>query len=62
MEKYEVYARRDDGEALTRVGTIEVEAGGSVEATARQEHGEDWLEMVLIPAGDISWAIGEASK
>ena len=41
---------------------IEVEAGGSVEATAKQKHGEDWLEMVLIPAGDISWAIGEASK
>jgi hypothetical protein len=59
MEKYEVYARREDGEALTRVGTIEVEAGGSVEAAAKKEHGDDWLEMVAIPASKISWAIGE---
>lgn len=59
MEKYEVYARRDDSEALTRIGTVEVEPGASVEAAAKQEHGDEWLEMVAIPAGKIQWAIGE---
>lgn len=59
MEKFEVYARREDGEALTRIGTIDVEPGGSVEAAAKKEHGDEWLEMVAIPAGKIRWAIGE---
>ena len=59
MEKYEVYARRDDSEALTRVGTIDVEPGASVEEAAKKQHGDEWLEMVAIPAGKIRWAIGE---
>ena len=62
MEKYEVYARKNDSDALTRIGTIDVEAGGSVEDAAKKEHGEEWLEMVAIPAEKISWAIGEDSE
>ena len=58
MKKFEIFARKDGDEALTRVGAIEIEEGASVEDAAKEQHGGDWLEMVAIPADSMSWAIG----
>ena len=58
-ETWVVFARKEYAEALTQVGTLELEPGQAVAERARQEYGEQWLELVAIPEKRISWAIRE---
>jgi len=62
MEKYLVFARSEYDEPLEHRG--EVEASGDEEAAklARERHGEDWLEMVLIPVSKAYWAEKETEE
>jgi hypothetical protein len=57
-----VFARKEAAEPLTRIGTVAVDEGASVEAAVRAGHGEDWIEMVAIPETSIVWAIREESE
>ena len=57
--QYEIYARRECHEALTRVGTITASDGDTVRDVAKREHGEDWLEMIAVPQDGIAWVIRE---
>jgi len=56
-ETFVVFARREAQEPLTRIGRVTVPAGGSLEKRVREEHGEDWIELVAIPDRAIEWAI-----
>ncbi|MGQ0721333.1 MAG: hypothetical protein ACT4PE_07130 [Candidatus Eiseniibacteriota bacterium] len=58
-EKYEVFGRRREDAALTRIGVVTIAAGARVEAEVERQHGGDWLELVAIPASAIGWAIEE---
>jgi len=58
-ERFEVYARREQDEALTRIGSVDVAKAKDVEEAVRREHGDDWLELVAIPDHAIRWAIGK---
>jgi hypothetical protein len=60
--KYAVFARRASEEALTRIGTVEVAAGASVEDAACAKHGKDWIELVAIPETEMTWAIKEDAR
>jgi hypothetical protein len=60
MERtFEVYARRAQDEALTRLGTVTLSGGSDVAAAVRKRYGDDWLELVAIPGEQIAWAIGK---
>lgn len=60
MERtYEVYARREQDEALTRIGTVTLAEGSDLGGEVRGRYGDDWLELVAIPGEEIAWAIGE---
>ena len=56
---YVVFARRESQEPLTRIGTVTVREGSSVEDSVTEKHGEDWIELVAIPDTAMEWAIGE---
>lgn len=58
-QTYTVFARKESQAALTRLGTVSVAPGKSVEDAACAAHGEDWLELVAIPESDMSWTIRE---
>jgi hypothetical protein len=63
MEKFYVFARTEYDEPLEHRG--EVEAAGDKEAKqlALEEYGEEWLEMSLVPVGQVYWAErGEESE
>jgi hypothetical protein len=53
-----VFARRKSQEPLTKIGTVTVKQGASVEESVSKEHGEDWIELVAIPETAMEWAIG----
>jgi len=55
MERYFVFARTEYDEPLEHRG--EVEAGDAEEARkfALEECGEEWLEMSLVPEGQVYW-------
>ena len=59
QETWVVFGRREYQEALTRIGTMDVDAGQSVEDSAKSTYGSEWLELVAIPEKRISWAIRE---
>jgi hypothetical protein len=56
MERYFVFARTEYDEPLEHRG--EVEAGDAEEARKLSlgEYGEEWLEMSLVPVGQVYWA------
>ncbi len=56
MEKFMVFARTEYDEPLEHRG--EVEASGAEEASklALEHYGKDWLEMSLVPVGEVYWA------
>lgn len=56
MERFFVFARTEYDEPLEHRG--EVEAGGAEEAKklALEEYGGGWLEMSLVPVGEVYWA------
>jgi len=55
---YVVFARRESQEPLTRIGTVIVPPGSSVEDSVTRAHGADWIELVAIPDTAMEWAIG----
>jgi hypothetical protein len=57
--KWQVFARKRPDEALTRVGSVAANDDADLRAAVTREHGDDWLELVAIPAGEIQWAIRE---
>ncbi|MCA9752923.1 MAG: hypothetical protein R3B81_12605 [bacterium] len=59
MERFEIYGRRSCDEALTHLGSLDVPNADAVTDAAKKAHGEDWMELVAIPAGQIAWAIEE---
>lgn len=60
MERmFEVYARREQDEALTRLGSVTIAGESDVAAAVRERYGDDWLELVAIPGESIAWAIGK---
>jgi hypothetical protein len=61
-ETYEVFGRREQDQALTRIGVVTVAPGGAVEEEIERQHGRDWLELVAIPAHAIGWAIEEEKR
>ena len=58
-QTFEVYARREQDEALTHIGTVDLGAGSDIAAAVRERYGDDWLELVAIPGEKIVWAIGK---
>jgi hypothetical protein len=58
-ETYEVFGRREQDQALTRIGAVTIASGTAVEDEIRRQHGQDWLELVAIPSRAIGWAIEE---
>ena len=56
---FEVYARREQDEALTHIGTVDLGAGSDVAAAVTDRYGDEWLELVAIPGEKIAWAIGK---
>jgi len=56
MEKFLVFARTEYEQPLEHRG--EVEAGGGEEAgkLALERFGNEWLEMSLVPLGQVYWA------
>ena len=59
---YVVFARNKSQQPLTRIGTVTVKEGTSVEDSVTREHGEDWIELVAIPDTAMEWAIGEGDE
>ena len=60
MERtFEVYARREQDQALTRLGTVNLSDDSDVAAAVKERYGDDWLELVAIPGESIAWAIGK---
>ena len=62
MDKYLVFARSEYDEPLEHRG--EVEASGDEEAAklAQEQHGKEWLEMVLVPVSKAYWAEKETEE
>ena len=61
-QTYVVFARRESQEPLTKIGMVTVKEGSSVEDSVRDQHGEEWIELVAIPDTAIEWAIGEGDS
>ena len=59
MENYLVFARAAYADALSFHGTLEAPAGRSPNQLAADTYGSDWVELVLIPASEVQWAIQE---
>ena len=55
--RFLVLARRVYTESLAYQGTIAVAPGGDSGALAKQQFGDEWLEMVLAPVGTAYWVI-----
>jgi hypothetical protein len=58
-QTFEVYARREQDQALTHIGTVDLSGGSDVAAAVKERYGDDWLELVAIPGEEIAWAIGK---
>lgn len=59
MERYLVFARAAYAEPLAYRGALEPPAGESPERAARDAYGAEWVELVLIPEGAITWVVDE---
>ena len=56
MERYFVFARTEYDEPLEHKGEVEAEGGEEAGRLALERFGEEWLEMSLVPLGQIYWA------
>ncbi|HET7479202.1 MAG TPA: hypothetical protein VFJ72_06770 [Rubrobacteraceae bacterium] len=56
MEKYMVFARTEYDEPLEHRGDIEASDAEEASKLALERYGKDWLEMSLVPEGQIYWA------
>jgi 1,2-phenylacetyl-CoA epoxidase PaaB subunit len=56
MDKYMVFARAEYDEPLEHRGDVEASNDEEAARLARERHGEDWIEMVLVPVSKAYWA------
>ncbi|HEX7169528.1 MAG TPA: hypothetical protein VF206_01770 [Rubrobacter sp.] len=56
MERYFVFARTEYDEPLEHRGDVEAEGIEEAKKLAIREYGEEWLEMSLVPEGQVYWA------
>ncbi len=59
--KYFVFARKKADQPLAAVGELAADSSEAVARLARERFGEEWLELVAVPADAASWAIREES-
>ena len=62
MEKYLVFARSEYDEPLEHRGKVEASGDEEAAKLARERHGGDWLEMVLVPVSKAYWAENETEE
>jgi hypothetical protein len=56
MERYFVFARTEYDEPLEHRGDIEADGDDKAKKLALEEYGGEWLEMSLVPVGQVYWA------
>ena len=56
MERYFVFARMEYDEPLEHRGDVEAEGTEVAKKLALEEFGKEWLEMALVPVGQVYWA------
>jgi hypothetical protein len=56
MENFFVFARTEYDEPLEHRGDVEAEGAEEAKKRALAEYGEEWLEMSLVPVGQVYWA------
>ncbi|BBL79238.1 hypothetical protein RxyAA322_10920 [Rubrobacter xylanophilus] len=61
MPEYMVFARNLYDDPLEQRGTLEAPGAEEARRLALERFGREWLEMVLIPADEVEWAIREES-
>ena len=62
MERYLVFARADYDQPLEHRGNVEAAGDEAAARLARERHGEDWLEMSLVPVSKAYWAQKETEE
>jgi len=53
MERYFVFARTEYDEPLEHRGDVEAEGAEEAKKLALEEYGKEWLEMSLVPLGQV---------
>lgn len=61
MPEYMVFARNRYEDPLEHQGSLEAAGAAEARELALERFGREWLEMVLVPAGEVEWAIREES-
>jgi len=56
MERYFVFARTEYDEPLEHRGDVEAQDAEEAKKLALENYGGEWLEMSLVPEGEIYWA------
>jgi hypothetical protein len=56
MDRYFVFARTEYDEPLEHKGDVGADEVEEAKRQALEEYGEEWLEMSLVPVGQIYWA------
>jgi hypothetical protein len=56
MERYFVFARTEYDEPLEYRGDVEAQDAEEAKKLALENYGVEWLEMSLVPEGEIYWA------
>ncbi|HVD35564.1 MAG TPA: hypothetical protein VNB92_01880 [Rubrobacter sp.] len=56
MERYFVFARTEYDEPLQHRGEVEAQGAEEARKAALEQYGEGWLEMSLVPVGQVYWA------
>lgn len=56
MERYMVFARTEYDEPLEHRGGVEAPGAEEAARLALERYGKEWLEMSLVPVGEIYWA------
>jgi 1,2-phenylacetyl-CoA epoxidase PaaB subunit len=56
MERYFVFARTEYDEPLEHRGDVEAQDAEEAKKLALENYGGEWLEMLLVPEGEIYWA------
>jgi hypothetical protein len=56
MERYFVFARTEYDEPLEYRGDFEAQDTEEAKKLALENYGGEWLEMSLVPEGEIYWA------
>jgi hypothetical protein len=56
MERFFVFARTEYDEPLEYRGDVEASDSEEAGRLALERHGKEWLEMSLVPVGEVYWA------